>query len=154
MADEQSLSIYYTGAVKPGDIDARELIQILSAFTRITTKASRTYHGSSTRSSIRIDRVQPGSIDLHWIHEVVASAQSTFPAMPALILGVKDVAALVKAWLDLLKFLKRQPPQKVQSVSNGTALQIENVSGQSTVIKRERVQYVHFEQHRQRRPKA
>jgi len=134
MAGEQSLSLYYTGEVNPADLEARELLQVLTAFTRITTKASRTYHGSGVKSSIRIQRVQPGSIDLHWIHEVAASAQSAFPGMPALLLGVKDIASLVKTWLDLLKFLRGQPPQKIQNVDNGNALQLENASGDVTVI--------------------
>ncbi len=78
--------------------------------------------------------VQPGSIDLQWICEVAATAQTAFAALPALSFGIKDVTGLIKAWLDLLKFLKRQPPQKVQNVTNGNALQIENVTGQSTII--------------------
>jgi hypothetical protein len=134
MESEQNLSLYYTGDVKPASIEARDLIQVLSAFTRITTKANRTYHGSGVKTSVRIERVQPGSIDLQWIYEVTASAQSVFPALPGLLLGVKDVASLIKAWLDLLKFLKGQPPQKVQNVSNGNALQLESASGQTTII--------------------
>jgi hypothetical protein len=134
MAAEQNISLYYRGNVSPANVEARELIQILSAFTKITTKANRTYHGSNPKPSVRIEHVQPGSIDLQWIYEVVASAQSTFPALPGLLLGVKDVATLIKTWLDLLKFLKGQPPQKIQNVDNGNALQLENVSGQTTII--------------------
>jgi hypothetical protein len=115
-------------------MEARELIQVLSAFTRITTKANRTYHGSSARTSVRIERVQPGSIDLQWIYEVAASAQTAFAALPALSFGIKDVSGLIKAWLDLLKFLKGQPPQKVQNVNNGNALQLENINGQTTIV--------------------
>jgi hypothetical protein len=134
MASDQTLSLYYTGNVNPAKIEARELIQVLSAFTRITTKANRTYHGSGTKASVRIQRVQSGSIDLQWIYEVAAGAQSTFPALPGLLLGVKDVASLVKTWFDLLKFLRGQPPQKVQNVDNGNALQLENTNGQTTII--------------------
>jgi hypothetical protein len=97
MASKPTLSLYYTGNVNPASIEARELIQVLSAFTRITTKANRTYHGSGTKTSVRIERVRPGSIDLQWIYEVTAGAQSTFPALPGLLLSVKDVASLVKA---------------------------------------------------------
>lgn len=134
MAENKNLSLYYTGSVNPATMEAKELIQVLSAFTRITTKANRAYHGSITKTSVRIERVQPGSIDLQWISEVAATTQAAFAALPALSFGIKDVAGLIKAWLDLLKFLKGQPPQKVQNVSKGNALQIENVSGQSTVI--------------------
>jgi hypothetical protein len=131
MAEHQNISLYYTGSVNPSTMEARELIQVLSAFTRLTTKANRAYRGSSARTSVRIERVQPGSIDLQWIYEVAATAQTAFAALPALSLGIKDVAGLIKAWLDLLKFLKGQPPQKVQNVTNGNALQIENVNGQA-----------------------
>jgi hypothetical protein len=134
MVEGQSLSLYYTGEVNPADLEARELLQVLSAFTRITTKASREFYGSGKKSSVHIQRVHPGSIDLTWIHEAVASAQTVFPAMPTLLLGVKDIASLVKLWLDLLKFLKGQPPQKIQNVDSGNALQLENVSGEITVI--------------------
>lgn len=134
MAEGQSLSLYYTGELNPADLEARELLQVLSAFTRITTKASREFYGSDKKSSVRIQRVQPGSIDLSWIHEAAASAQSIFPAMPTLLLGVKDIASLVKLWLDLLKFLKGHPPQKIQNVDNGSGLQLENINGETTVI--------------------
>jgi hypothetical protein len=134
MASEQTLSLYYRGDATPAKIEARELIQLLSAFTRITAKATRTYHGTSARASVRIERVQPGSIDIHWLHEAVATAQSTFPAFPGLLLGVKDVASLIKTWFDLLKFLRGQPPQKIQNVDNGNALQIENANGQTNII--------------------
>lgn len=117
MPDDHNLSLYYTGPVSPAGIEANELIRVLTAFTRITTKASRTFYGSGIRPSIRIERVQSGSIDLQWIYEVAAGAQSVFPAFPGLILGVKDVASLIKTWLDLLKFLKGKPPQKVQNVA-------------------------------------
>jgi hypothetical protein len=66
-SSNQTVSLYYTGDVNPANIEARELIQILSAFNRIATKASRAYHGSSVKTSVRIERVQPGSIDLKWI---------------------------------------------------------------------------------------
>lgn len=134
MPSDQSLSLYYTGDVHPASIEARELIQLLSAFTRIASKANRTYYGSGVRTSVRIDRVQPGSIDLQWISEAVASAQSVFPALPGLALGVKDVVSLIRTWLDLLKFLKGHPPQKIQNIDNGSGLQIENVNGQTTII--------------------
>ncbi|QWG11270.1 hypothetical protein KMZ29_16080 [Bradyrhizobium sediminis] len=134
MAEGQNISLYYKGSLNPSTMEARELIQVLSAFTRLTTKANRAYHGSTARTSVRIERVQPGSLDLQWIHEVAANAQTAFAALPALSFGIKDVAGLIKAWLDLLKFLKGQPPQKVQNVTNGTALQLENVSGQTTIV--------------------
>ncbi|MCP1916254.1 hypothetical protein J2R96_008734 [Bradyrhizobium elkanii] len=134
MESEQSLSLYYTGNVRPSNIEARDLIHVLSAFTRIAAKANRTYHGSGVKTSVRINLVQPGSIDLQWICEAGAAVQSAFPALPGLLLNVKDVASLVKAWLDLLKFLKGQPPQRIQNVQDGNALQIENASGQTTIV--------------------
>ncbi|QOZ53500.1 hypothetical protein XH90_20585 [Bradyrhizobium sp. CCBAU 53338] len=54
--------------------------------------------------------------------------------MPALALGIKDIHSLIKAWFDLMKFLRGQPPQRVQNVSNGNALSIENASGQTQVF--------------------
>ena len=54
MAEELSLSLYYTGSVNPADLEAREMLQVLTAFTRITTKANRVYHGSGVKSSVRI----------------------------------------------------------------------------------------------------
>lgn len=132
MAADNQLSLYYTGGVHPADIEARELLQVLSAFTRITTKASRVYYGSGAKTSIRIERVQAGSIDLQWMYEIAAGAQSVFPA--GVMFGLKDIATLIKTWLDLLKFLKGQPPQRVQNIDNGSGLQIENIAGQATII--------------------
>lgn len=134
MSDEPVLALFYPGDATPGSMEAKELIQVLSAFTRIADKASRTCYGTSSRTSIRIEKIQPGSIDLQWLHEIAAAAQSTFQAFPGLLLGVKDVHGLIKSWLDLLKFLKGQPPQKITSVSNGNALSIENASGQTQVV--------------------
>jgi hypothetical protein len=134
MSDEPSLSLFYPGDATPGSMEAKELLQLLTAFTRITNKASRTCYGTTSRISVRIERVQPGSVDLQWLHEMAAAAQSTFAALPALALGVKDIHGLIKAWLDLLKFLQGKPPQKVQHISNGNALQMENASGQTHII--------------------
>jgi hypothetical protein len=132
MATDDKLALYYAGAAHPASLEARELLQVLNAFTRITSKANRVYHGSSTKTSVRIERVQAGSIDLQWIYETAATAQSAFPAV--VMFGLKDVATLIKAWLDLLKFLKGQPPQKVQNIDNGSGLQIENINGQTTIV--------------------
>jgi hypothetical protein len=134
MAREPSLSLHYFGSVTPSGLEAKELLQVLSGFTRIAAKASRTCYGSDTKPSVRIEHVQSGSIDLQWVFELTAVAQTTFAAFPALALGIKDAHDLVKAWLDLLKFLKGQPPQKVQNVTNGNALQIENTNGDITVV--------------------
>jgi hypothetical protein len=95
---------------------------------------SRTYFGSDTPTSVRITHVQPGSIDIQGFVEVAATLQSTLPALPSLALGVKDIPELIKQWLDILKFLKGSPPQKIQNVKNGNAVQIENISGENTVI--------------------
>src|SRR5262249_24247776 len=83
---------------------------------------------------VRIDHVRPGSIDLQWVYELAATTQTAFAALPTLALGIKDIHELVKTWLDLLKFLKGEPPQRVQNVTNGNALQIENVSGDVKVF--------------------
>src|SRR5256885_10459895 len=101
MSDEPTLRLYYPGDVTPGSMEAKELLQVLTAFARIADKASRTCYGSSSRISIRIEKVQPGSIDLQWLHEIAATAQSTFSAFPGLLLGVKDIHNLIKSWLDL-----------------------------------------------------
>ena len=151
MAEDRHVSLYYKGRLNPSTMEARELIQVLSAFTRLTTKANRVFHGSTAKTSVRIDRVQPGSLDLQWIYEVAAGAQIAFAALPALSFGIKDVTGLIKAWLDLLKFLKGQPPQKVQNVTNGNALQLENAHGQTTGGERECLQHFHFEWHWDRR---
>ncbi|WP_194476152.1 hypothetical protein [Bradyrhizobium sp. CCBAU 53338] len=134
MPKDSTLSLFYPGRANPGSLEARELLQVLSAFTRIAGKASRTCYGNSAGVSLRIERVQPGSVDLQWLHEIAATAQSTFPALPALALGIKDIHSLIKAWFDLMKFLRGQPPQRVQNVSNGNALSIENASGQTQVF--------------------
>ncbi len=134
MAAEPSLTLYYRGSTSPSELEAVELLQVLAAFTKITTKAARTCYGSGRKPSIRIEHVQAGSIDLQWVFELAATAQASFAAFPALILGIKDVHDLIKTWLDLRKFLKGQPPQKVQNVTNGNALQIENVDGDVTVV--------------------
>lgn len=134
MARGENLSLYYTGDINPADMEAKELIQVLSGFTRIATKASQVYHGAAKRTFIRIERVQPGTIDLQWACEVAATAQTAFAALPALSLGIENVPSLIKAWLDLLKFLKGQPPQKVQNVSGGNALQLENINGKNLIV--------------------
>jgi hypothetical protein len=53
---------------------------------------------------------------------------------PSLSFGIKDIPELIKAWLDLLKFLKGKPPQNVQTVHGGNAIQIENVEGAVTIV--------------------
>lgn len=134
MTDSAELSLYYTGKANPASMEARQLIQVLSAFTRIASKASRVYYGSTARTSLRIAHVESGSIDLQWLCEVAAAAQTAFPTLQVLSFGVKDVSGLIKGWLDLLKFLKGQPPQKIQTVTKGNALQIDNTTGETTIV--------------------
>jgi hypothetical protein len=64
-------SLHYTDA-SPEQIDAHELIQVLSSFNRIAVKASRTFYGSDTFISFRIAHVQPGSIDIQGFVEILA----------------------------------------------------------------------------------
>jgi len=128
------ISLRYDGDVRPSALEARELIQILSGLSSIAVKASRSYYGSTTRTTFRISHVKPGSIDVQAAIELVAGLQPAFALLPSLSLDVKDIPHLLKAWLDLLKFLKGHPPQKVQNVSNGNAVQIENVTGDVQIV--------------------
>ena len=128
-----SFAIRYHDVV-PASISGRELIQILSAFNNISVKASRTFYGSDIQATFKISHVQPGSIDIQGFVEVAALAQSVFPALPSLALGISDIPELIKSWLDILKFLQGKPPTTVQNVSKGNAVQIQNSSGDTQVV--------------------
>jgi hypothetical protein len=134
MSKTEPLVLHYVGDLSPSSLEARELLQVLSGFTNIAQKAGRTFHGTTTQASLRIEHVQAGTIDLQWVFELAAVAQSGFAALPALSFGIKDVHGLIKAWLDILKFLQGHPPQNVQTVTKGNALQIENANGEIHVV--------------------
>jgi hypothetical protein len=53
MSKEATFSLRYTHSV-PDQIDADELIKVLSAFNRIVLKASRTFYGSGAHTSFRL----------------------------------------------------------------------------------------------------
>jgi hypothetical protein len=63
MSEEATFSLRYTHSA-PDQIEADELIKVLSAFNRIVGKASRTFYGSDAVTSFRFTHVQPGSIDI------------------------------------------------------------------------------------------
>jgi hypothetical protein len=131
--EKTPFSLRYTDA-SPDQIDARDLIHVLSAFARIAVKASGTFYGSDTRTSFRIAHVQSGSIDIQGFVELLAGLQPTFAMLANLSLGVEDIPELIKSWFDLLKFLKGQPPQHIQKVKSGNAVQIKNVEGDVQVV--------------------
>jgi hypothetical protein len=126
-------SLRYIGT-SPEALDASELIQLLSAFASISAKAALAFYGSEPRTSFRIVHVARGSIDVRGFVEVLAGFQPAFAMLPSLSLNVSDVPGLIKGWLDLLKFLRGQPPTRVQTVTNGTAIEINNVQGDSQII--------------------
>src|SRR5262245_8183753 len=100
MPDEQTVfSLHYLGETRPAAIDAHELIRLLSAFTNLSTKASRTFYGSEIHTSFRIAHVQPGTIDIQGVLELIAGLQPGFALLPSLSLGVKDIPHLLKLWL-------------------------------------------------------
>ena len=110
MSEETTFSLRYTHSA-PDQIEADELIKVLSAFNRIVGKASRTFYGSDAVTSFRFTHVQPGSIDIQGFVEMLAGLQPAFAMLPSLSLDIKDIPELIKAWLDLLKFLKGKPPR-------------------------------------------
>src|SRR5581483_667161 len=101
MPKTDPLILHYVGNVNPNSLEARELLQVLNAFTNIASKASRTFYGASGQVSLRIEHVRPVTIDLQWAFEIGAVAQTTFSALPSLAFGIKDVHGLIKAWLDV-----------------------------------------------------
>ena len=129
MSREETFSIRYTHSA-PDQIEADELIKVLSAFNRIALKASRTFYGSGAITSFRLTHVQPGSIDIQGFIELLAGFQAILPS----IVDIKDIPELIKGWLDLLSFLKGKPPQRVQTAESGNAVQIENAHGNVTNI--------------------
>jgi hypothetical protein len=133
MTKEATFSLRYTSST-PDQIEASELIKVLSAFNSIAVKASRTFYGSGAHTSFRLTHVQSGSIDIQGFVEMLAGLQPAFAMFPSLSFGIKDIPELIKAWLDLLKFLKGKPPQNVQTVETGNAVQLKNVDGNVTII--------------------
>lgn len=129
MSKEATFSLRYTHSA-PDQIEADELIKALSAFNRIALKASGTVYGSGATTSFRLTHVQSGSIDIQGYIELLGGFQALLPS----IVDIKDIPELIKGWLDLLSFLKGKPPQRVQTVQSGNAVQIENVYGNVTNI--------------------
>ena len=130
MSKEATFSLRYTHSA-PDQIEADELIKVLSAFNRIALKASTTVYGSGASTSFRLTHVQSGSIDIQGFVELAAGIQTVLAVFPT---GISDIPELIKGWLDLLSFLKGAPPQRVQTVQKGNAVQIENAHGNVTNI--------------------
>jgi hypothetical protein len=133
MSETAPYTLRYLG-IEPQGLDARELIHTLSAITRISIKASLSTYGSQSGASFRITEVRPGTISIQGFIELLAGAQPAFSVLPSLSLGVSDVPELIKCWFELLKFLKGEPARVVQKVEKGNAVQIENASGQTTIV--------------------
>jgi hypothetical protein len=75
-------------------MSAGELIAILSAFNSIVLKASRVVHGSESRFAFKISHVQPGSIDIKGVLEIVAGLQP-LAALTISAFDVKDIPELL-----------------------------------------------------------
>jgi hypothetical protein len=88
--DETPYSIRFVGA-NPESLDAQGLIQVLSAITRISLKASQVTHGSDSRASFHIAHVNSGSIDIQGFIELIAGLQPSFAHMATMTLGIADV---------------------------------------------------------------
>ena len=130
---ETPYSIRFIGA-NPESLDAQELIQILSAIARISAKASQTAYGATARSSFHFRHVQRGTISIEGFIELLAGLQPAFAMLPSLTLDIQSVPELIKKWLDLMKFLKGEPPKVVQNVQSGNAVQIENAHGETQIV--------------------
>jgi hypothetical protein len=133
MSKETTFSLRYTHSA-PDQIEADELIKVLSAFNRIALKASRAFYGSDASTSFRLTHIRSGSLDIQGFIELLAGLQPAFAMLPSLSFGISDIPELIKAWLDLLTFLKGKPPQRVQTVQKGNAVQVENVNGNVTTV--------------------
>jgi hypothetical protein len=130
---EPPFTLRYIG-INPQALDAHELISTLSAIARISENAGQALYGEKTPTSFRIVHVHRGSLNIQGFVELVAGFQPFFAQMAASSFGISDVPGLIKAWFDLLKFLKGDPPRVTQKVENGNAVQIENANGQTQVI--------------------
>jgi hypothetical protein len=129
MSKEATFSLRYTHSA-PDQVEAGELIKVLSAFNRIALKASSTVYGSGANTSFRLTHVHSGSIDIQGFIELLGGVQAILPS----IVDIKDIPELIKGWLDLLSFLKGKPAQRIQTVQKGNAVQIENAHGNVTNI--------------------
>jgi hypothetical protein len=129
IAEKQSLEFRFKGLEGPEILDASELIKLLSAANRLSMLASRSLYGASRDYRLHITHVRSGSIEIGGLVDVLAAAQSAFPSLPSLVLGLTSVGELLRSWLDLLVFLKGQEPKKIQRINNGNDVSIENNSG-------------------------
>ena len=132
MSKEETFSLRYTHSA-PDQIEAEELIRVLSAFNSIVMKANRTFYGSDAVTSFRLTHVQRRSIDIQGFIEVAAGVQPAFAMFPSLSFGIDDIPGLIKVWFDLFKHPKGKPPKSVQTVKEGSTA-VQNVDGNVMVV--------------------
>jgi hypothetical protein len=121
MSKEETFSLRYTHSA-PDQIEAEELIRVLSAFNSIVMKANRTFYGSDAVTSFRLTHVQRRSIDIQGSIEVAAGLQPAFAMFPSLSFGIDDIPGLIKVWFDLFKHLKGSRPRVCRQLRRAALL--------------------------------
>lgn len=131
---KQPISFKFGGPISPDSIDVKGIISALQGYNRISEKAARSLYGDSVRATVRLEYIRRGSIDIGGLVEIINQPQQIIPVIGTISLGIKDIAELIKTWLDILKFLRGEPPKSIDPIPSSDKVIITNNGGQTLTI--------------------
>ena len=130
---EMGILLTYKGpSVDDGTMDVYSAAANMVAFSDYVVAATKQLHGDvKVRAEVKAFR--QGSFETELMFQVIGAGATILSATPDL----NGVLASVKESLNLFKFLRGQPPQKVERVDQSNNVTVTNVNGNVIVVQTE-----------------
>ncbi|WP_394687456.1 hypothetical protein [uncultured Xanthomonas sp.] len=123
---------YKGPSVDDGSMDVYAAAANMVAFSDYVVAATKQLYGE-VEVKAEIKAFQHGSFETDLIFHVVGLGATMLTATP----DVRSVLTAVKESVDLFKFLKGQPPQKVEHTDQSNNVTVTNVSGNVIIVQTE-----------------
>lgn len=132
---EETFKLRYTGRKLKTGMNAEDVAAAIQGFAAIARVAGAAVCGEGSRIDFKVNSVEAGSLNIGFLMEVAGAAATLFPIVAADgAPSPNQLLSLIKSWIALLKHLGGKPPAKVQKVSGGNAVQIQNAEGNVIII--------------------
>lgn len=131
------LLTYKGPSVDDGTMDVYAAAANMVAFSNYVVAATKALYGDvEVKAEVRA--FQQGSFETDLFFHVAGLAATVFNATP----DVRNVLTTVKQSVDLFKFLRGQPPQKIEQTDQSNNVTVTNVNGNVTIVQTETLHLV------------
>lgn len=123
---------YKGPSVDDGSMDVYAAAANMVAFSNYVVAATKQLYGDvEVRAEVKA--FQHGSFETDLVFQVLGLGATVLTATP----DVRSVLTAVKESLDLFKFLKGEPPQKVEHIDQSNNVTVTNVNGNVVIVQTE-----------------